>query len=54
MKLIETIAAALLMSTLMITLPGCEKQGPVEEAGEEVDEKVEEAGDAIEDTTDGR
>ncbi|TDY01751.1 hypothetical protein [Thiohalophilus thiocyanatoxydans] len=53
MKLIETIAAALLMSTLMITLPGCDKDGPMEEAGEEIDDTVEETGDAIKDATDG-
>lgn len=53
MKLIQTIATALLMSTLMITLPGCDKEGPLEEAGEEVDETVEDAGEAIEDSTDG-
>lgn len=36
----------------MITLPACEEQGPLEEAGEEIDEQVEETGDAIEDSTD--
>lgn len=53
MKLSETIAAALFVSALMITLPACEKQGPLEEAGEEVDDKIEDAGDAMEDATDG-
>ncbi|WP_170165440.1 lipoprotein [Thiohalobacter thiocyanaticus] len=53
MKISETIAASLLASALMFTLAGCEQQGPLEEAGEAVDDKVEDAGDAIEDTTDG-
>ncbi len=52
MKISETIAAALLASALMITLPACD-EGPLEEAGEEVDEAVEDTGDAIEDATDG-
>lgn len=30
----------------------CEKKGPMESAGEEIDEAVEDAGDAIEDATD--
>lgn len=52
MKLSKTIAAALFAGTLMITLSACEEQGPLEEAGEEIDDKVEDAGDAIEDSTD--
>ena len=52
MKLRETIGAALLASVLLITLPACENEGPLEEAGEEIDETAEEAGDAIEDSTD--
>ncbi len=53
MNLSKTIAAALLVSALMITLSACEEQGPLEEAGEEIDDKVEDTGDAIEDATDG-
>ncbi len=53
MKLSETIVAALFVSTLMITLPACEQEGPLEEAGEAMDDTVEDAGDAIEDATDG-
>ncbi|AFI83240.1 hypothetical protein [Methylophaga nitratireducenticrescens] len=33
-------------------LTACEDQGPVEEAGEAIDESVEETGDAIEEATD--
>jgi hypothetical protein len=52
MKLIETFGAALLVSVLLVALPGCEKQGPLEEAGEAIDDTIEDAGDAIEDATD--
>lgn len=52
MNLGHTIAAALFVSTLLIAVPGCE-QGPLEEAGEEIDDAVDDAGDAIEDATDG-
>ena len=51
MKLYENIAAILLLSTLVIMLPACEEQGPLEEAGEEIDDAVEDAGDSIEDAT---
>jgi uncharacterized lipoprotein YehR (DUF1307 family) len=53
MKLSETIAAVLLASTLMISVSACEEQGPMEKAGEKVDDTVEKGGDAIEDATDG-
>lgn len=53
MKLNKTIAAALLGSALMITMSACDRDGPLEEAGEEIDDSVEGAGDAIEDATDG-
>jgi len=53
MKLGKIIVAALLGSALMITLSACEEQGPLEKAGEKIDEQVEETGDAIEDATDG-
>lgn len=52
MKISETITAALLASTLVFSLSACD-EGPMEEAGENVDDAVEESGDAIEDTTDG-
>lgn len=52
MKLKETITAALLMTVLMFTLSACEEKGPLEEAGEAIDDTVEDAGDAIEDATD--
>lgn len=52
MKLSETLGAALLAGILLIALPGCEEQGPLEEAGEAVDDSIEDTGDAIEDATD--
>jgi predicted small lipoprotein YifL len=52
MKLSETIATILLVSTMLFTLSACEEQGPLEEAGEEVDEAFEDAGEAIDDATD--
>jgi len=53
MKLTTTIATALLAAALMITLPGCEKKGPMEEAGEKIDDAVKDTSKAIEDATDG-
>lgn len=53
MKLYKTIAAAFLASALMFPLSGCERDGPLEEAGEEIDDAIEDAGDEIEDATDG-
>lgn len=52
MKTSKSVAAALLVSALMIVLPGCD-QGPLEEAGEKVDDKIDDAGDALDDATDG-
>lgn len=53
MKFSNAIAAALLVSPLMIGLSACQDQGPMEEAGEAVDDTVDDAGDAVEDATDG-
>lgn len=53
MKLGKAIAATLLVSAMMIGLSACDKDGPLEEAGEAVDDSVEDAGEAIEDATDG-
>lgn len=61
MKLSGSISAALLMSALLIALPGCQKQeGPAEKAGKEIDktvekagQQVEKAGDAIQDAAKG-
>jgi predicted small secreted protein len=61
MKPVQTISAALIMSALLVALPGCEKQeGPMEKAGQSIDnatesvgEHVEDAGEAIQDAAKG-
>lgn len=57
MKLVQIVSAALVVSALFVALPGCEKQGPAEKAGESIDnatekaeEQIEKAGDAIKDS----
>lgn len=52
MNLSKTIATAMFLSAIMVTLPACERDGPMEEAGEQVDDSIEDAGDAIEDAGD--
>ncbi len=52
MRIHQTVVAALFASTLLFVLPGCDEQGPLEEAGEKIDDGVENTGDAIEDATD--
>ena len=60
MKLVQIASAALVVSALFVALPGCEKQGPAERAGESIDnaaektgDQIENAGDAIKDTAQG-
>jgi hypothetical protein len=60
MKLVQIVGAALVVSALFVALPGCEKQGPAERAGESIDnaatkagDQIEKAGDAIKDTAQG-
>lgn len=48
MKLVQIASAVLVLSALLIALPGCEQQGPAERAGENIDNAVEETGDQIE------
>jgi hypothetical protein len=40
------------IATLLIMLSGCEKEGPAEQAGENIDDAVEEMQDNVEDTRD--
>jgi hypothetical protein len=40
---------ALSLAALSFGLEGCEKKGPLEEAGEAIDEGIEEVGDELED-----
>jgi hypothetical protein len=57
----KAIGAALVMSALLVALPGCQKQeGPAERAGKSLDnaaakagQQVEKAGDAIQDAAKG-
>tara|TARA_R110000868_G_scaffold311798_2_gene572748 strand:+ start:344 stop:514 length:171 start_codon:yes stop_codon:yes gene_type:complete len=45
--------ALLIAMPLLFALPGCEKeQGPMEEAGENIDEAVQDAKRAVEDASD--
>lgn len=49
MKTVKTISTALLMSTLLVVLPGCMKEeGPAEKVGKSLDNAAESAGDQIE------
>lgn len=48
-KLSETLGAILVMSALLVALPGCQKQeGPTQQAGKKADKAVEQAGQQIE------
>ena len=54
----KTINAALIIGFALITLAGCQKEGPAERAGKSIDnaaskvgEQVEKAGDAVKDAT---
>jgi len=61
MKSIKTLSAVMVMSALLVALPGCEKQdGPMEKAGKSIDnatdsvgEHMEDAGEAIQDAANG-
>ena len=51
---VKTIGIALVISSVFVLIPGCEKKGSAEKAGEKIDnvmesisEKVEEAGDSL-------
>jgi uncharacterized lipoprotein YehR (DUF1307 family) len=53
MKINIKVSALVFASALILMLSGCEKDGPLESAGESMDESVEDAGEAIDDATDG-
>ena len=61
MKLASIVSFTLLVSALLVALPGCQKQeGPAETAGKEIDnatekagQQVEKAGDRIQDAANG-
>ncbi len=57
-KFIKTAGTALIIGVLFATVPGCQKEGPAERAGKEVDntvekvgQQIEKAGDSIQDAT---
>lgn len=47
-KLVHLLLVLILAAGTTVTLSGCERQGPLERAGERADEAVEETGEAIE------
>lgn len=51
-RILSTLFALLFALGGSAMLTGCEDQGPLEEAGEEIDDAVDDAGDAIEDAGD--
>ena len=48
LKLRETVSVALVMSALLVAVAGCEKPGPAEQAGKQVDKAVEKVGKQVE------
>ncbi|ANG62712.1 hypothetical protein A8C75_09600 [Marinobacterium aestuarii] len=48
MKRLKTFGTVLFTTVLLAALPGCEKEGPAEQAGKEVDKAMQEAGDKLE------
>ena len=51
MRSISAVAVALLMAFAVAGLSACEKKGPLERAGEAVDDAARKAGDAVKDAT---
>lgn len=51
LPLVSASLLALLMGFTTLTLTGCDNDGPMEEAGEEIDEGIDEIGDEIDDAT---
>ena len=49
MKPVKPLSAALVISALLVALSGCEKQeGPMEKAGQSIDNATESVGDHVE------
>ena len=49
MSILKSISLGLFVSIVLMSIAGCEPEGPMERAGKVVDEAVEDAGEAIED-----
>jgi hypothetical protein len=47
----QILIKMMLVSLFSLGLVACEREGPMERAGESIDEAVEETGDAIDDAT---
>ncbi len=52
MKLNRGIAVAILLSSAMAGLSACEKKGPMEKAGQAVDDAAKKTGEAVKDAGD--
>jgi len=52
MKLNYNVAAAILLSLAMAGLSACEKKGPLERAGQAVDDAAKKTGEALKDAGD--
>jgi predicted small lipoprotein YifL len=52
MKLNYSVAAAILLSLAIAGLSACEKKGPLERAGQAVDEAAKKTGEAVKDAGD--
>jgi fructoselysine-6-P-deglycase FrlB-like protein len=48
MKRLKTLGTLLFTAVLLAALSGCEKEGPAEQAGKEVDKAMQEAGEQLE------
>ncbi len=53
-NLLRTLALIAVLAFGSIGLTGCEEQGPMEEAGEEIDDAGDEMGDELDDAEDER
>ncbi|MFC6672117.1 hypothetical protein [Marinobacterium aestuariivivens] len=52
MKGLKTVGTLLFTGALLAALSGCEKEGPAERAGKEIDKAMEQAGEQAEEAAD--
>ena len=45
--ILKRLAAALAAAAMLVTVAGCQKEGPVERAGKEIDKAVDKTKDAL-------
>jgi len=50
--IVKKVQSVLVVIALLFSFAACDKPGPAEKAGQEIDNAVEKAGDKIEDATD--